>query len=302
MTKTTKKKRIPFFRPQTLLFEDSNHELRISDRHYRCDLDCKGKCGLSEPQIKTDTLEKQFTRLSDLFKLDEEIVETMRIDLTKKYFTDILFHNIDQKDTEQDKIDRTLLAMQKDNKAGLKIDNEDVPDIEAALVRQQELDYPILLFGYMIGFIAGLSPLEEPAQRARNLALISKKILINDKGKIVSMEFERWGWYMINYIERYKPGYIDCLSKVSTLNKNDELIGLDLFDALNYFDTDNFEEALHNHSANDMYLVFKMLKDMTKNLISGNSQQMQSGLVQMMTTMTQLPQVELATKLKPLLK
>ena len=291
----------PLFRQGTLIFKESGHPLRISDRHYRCDLDCKRKCHLKEPQIKRDTLDTAFSRLTEGLEIDTITMKAIYKDVMKSYFVDVLFENFDEKDAQQDIIDTSIAAMRADLEVGNPMELEDVPDVQNAFVRIQQLDYPSLLFSYLMGTIAAFSEHRRPAERARNLALITKSIEISKDKKIVGIEFERWGWYILNFVKKYKPDYLKKFS-IKVLNTEDEILGLPLNEAMRYFNADNFNEALHNHNASEIYPVFGMMKTMTTALISGDPKEMQAAVVEMMTTLTQLPAAEFSTRIKPLLK
>ena len=71
----------------------------------------------------------------------------------------------------------------------------------------------MVLFGYLIGLVVAMSSNTEPAERARNLALVCKKVYLSNDKKIVSVEFEKWGWYILNFIKRYKSDYMTNFNK-----------------------------------------------------------------------------------------
>ena len=254
---------------------------------------------MKEPQIKRDTLDKAFSRLTEGLEIDDATMKTIYKDVMKSYFVDVLFENFDEKDAQQEIIDASIAAMKADIEAGNSMVREDIPDVESAFIRIQELDYPSLLFAYLMGTIAAFSINRRPTERARNLALITKSVEISKDKQIVSIELERWGLYVLHFIQEYKPNYLKKLG-IKVLNTDDELLKLPLKEAMLYFNAGNFLEALHNHNASEIYPLFGMMKGLVTSLIDGDPKKMQVALVDMMTQLTQNPAAEFSMRIKPL--
>lgn len=295
------KKRHPFFKKNSLVFVDSGHSLRKSDRHYRCDLDCKGLCGLKEPQIKTQELEDAFKYLAKTFQVENTYVNKLRRKLVKNFVCEVIFADMDEKDQHQEILDETLKAAISEVNEGSQLQKEDIEEIQNRMVEMQKLDYPILLFGFLIGFIVSASEGETATTTARNLALLAKQIKISTGKKVVAIEFEEWGWFILNYIDQHSPGYLDHIKQAVKI-ENSAVPNIDLGEALKKYGKDNFNDALNDFNAEVMYTVFKMVKDSISALSDGDSSYMRLTTLEMMKTFSQLPEAELGIKLKSFIK
>src|ERR1035437_5834583 len=85
----------PFFKKGVLRFASSEHYLRVSDRNYRCDLDCRGECGKKEPQIKKENMERNFCRYAVKFGLENNINNNLFI---ANLYKSVLHKIIDEED------------------------------------------------------------------------------------------------------------------------------------------------------------------------------------------------------------
>jgi hypothetical protein len=127
-----------------------------------------------------------------------------------------------------------------------------------------------------------ISESENETYLARDISNISKKIYLSDTGKIQSILFERWGWYVLNYINRNFPEYFGILEKngVKILNKKDDpILSLELKEAVSHFSEDNFEKALHSQSVEVFYNLFSMMKKIIDPIMRRESNEKQKEAV-----------------------
>lgn len=297
-TKLPKPEPLPFFKKDSLVFLNSSHLLRLSNGYYRCDLDCKGKCEMKERQFKKELMEKRFTRFAGKFKITSDGAGSM----VKKLFKKALIKIIDQEENDfgcEDIMETSIETARQDFKKKRKIKKSDLKDFEEALVKSNTLDRPAILLAYISGIIRSFSL--NQAGIGRDLALVTKKIFISNSGEIESIEFERWGWYILNFIDKNFPNYFYNLKQqgVKILNKEDEILNLDVDEAIEYFDN-NFEEALHNHSVTFFYSILSMLRKMVSAMTDGDPQKTNLAILKMYSEFATNPAIQLAFKLTPL--
>ena len=291
---------LPFFKKGTLVFSDSGHELELSDKHYRCKEHCRSFFG--ERQIKKDNLEKNFTYYVQKFRIESKEAGKISDDLMKKYLIDLLMDpDIDGK---QEVLDTTIRAMDEDLKniksvraedefyetgefkGGGTISKEDIKTFEEAFVAKQVEILPQHLFAILLSYLKTLSDPAYAKYLGQGLALISKKIYISDSGKIEKIEFERWGWYIMNYFDKRFPNYLNNLkvNGVVITNGYDANTELGIREAINEFRGSNFYEALNWLDVGSLTELFGILRSVIK-AMKGSPEDIQLATLQVMDFM-----------------
>lgn len=266
----------PFFKKGSLMFTDSSHYLRLSDRNYRCDLDCRGKCNKNEPQIKKENMERNFSRYSMKFYISEKIDDgSYMIRLTK----DTLHEMIEGEDWEgavksMDRLDDSIETIKAEFKKSDKILSEDIKSFEDEFSKLNTVNPKLLLTCMITGVLKSFSEIENETQMGKDLSLLCKRIYITKTGKIKEILLEEWGWYIINLINKKIPGYLDSLkkNKVKIINDpNNKTLSMDIKDAVNYFSGDNFENALNSYTVGSFYSMFSLFGTFTNPIINSQS-------------------------------
>ena len=305
---------LPFFKKGTLVFSDSGHELELSDKHYRCKEHCRSFFG--ERHIKKDNLEKNFTYYVQKFRLEPKPAEKISDDLMKKYLIDLLTDpDIDGK---QEVLDTTIRAMDEDlkniksvkaedeyfktgnYKGGGTISKEDIKTFEEAFVAKQVEILPQHLFAILLSYLKTLSDPAYAKYLGQGLALISKKIYISNDGKILKIEFERWGWYILNYFDRRFPNYLNSLKEkgVVIANGYDKITELEIREAINEFRGSNFYEALNWLDVGSLSDLFGILRGVIK-AMKGSPEDIQMATLQVLDFMNTNPLAQFASQMLP---
>lgn len=270
----------PFFKKGSLTFSSSGHYLRESDKHYRCDLSCRKLCDKNEPQIKKVDMERNFSRYAQKFVLPKSEKTFQFADGLMKQ----LFHGIiDGEDWGEmmyrdEYLDLTFDAMKADIKQEGTFPKSDIDEIERTFTKNIAINNRTLLISTLLCFFKSISEPENEAHLGRDLANICKKIYLSDTGKIQSILLERWGWYILNYINKKFPEYFAILEAngVKILNTNDPILFLELKEAVAQFEeTDNFNHALNSQSTKVFYSLFSMIKNIIDPIIGGKSNEEQ---------------------------
>lgn len=271
--------KIPFFKDGSLIYEESTHTLRVSDRYYRCDLNCRGKCEQkNEKQIKKIDLEKRFHNLSLKFRFKQEKGSAIGEELLNKYLPKILLDSTFNSG-RQEVLDTTLKVMDEDEKnitsvrsedlyiktgkfkGGGKIKKEDIKTFKDTFVKQQKEFEPLYLFGLLLSYIKTLSNLQFEKHTGHNLSQIIKKIYLSNEGKIVKIEFENFGWYILNYINRYIPDYLFIIKNdVEISNPKNDFLSLEIEEAIKYFEEDSLEVKSKDLGSNALYDLLNIPK------------------------------------------
>ena len=296
-TLTFKKPKL--FRQGTLVFERSGHALVISDRYYRCIPSCKGKCNANgEKQIRKETLDRAFTRLAQKFALDEKTGKRILNQLMRDNLCDLLFGTMDNSDAEQEIIDSTRAVMLQEVVTKDKVHSSDIKDMDDALVKQQQAEYPIMLLGTTANLIAAFMNPHKEAMIGFNLALLCKRIYLNNKGKILKIELEKWGWYTLNFIEKQSPGYLKKLAekKIIITNKPDEITNLSFSEAALSFGVGTAGEAM-GQDATMLYGVFRIMRGSLGTLVDGDPDKMNKANALMYDYFQKNPSFALLTKM-----
>lgn len=307
---------LPFFKKGTLIFADSGHELELSDKHYRCKEHCRSFFG--ERQIKKDNLEKNFNYYVQKFRLETKTGEKVADELLRKYLIDLLTEpDIEGK---QEVLDTTIRAMDEDLKniksvraedeyyetgefkSGGKIAKEDIKTFEDTFVAKQTEILPQHLFAVLLSYLKTLSDPAYAKYLGQGLALISKKIYISNEGKILKIEFERWGWYIMNYIDKQFPNYLNDLKakEITIVNGHDEITELGIREAINEFRGSNFLEAMNWLDVSSLSKLFEILRGVIK-AMKGKPEDIQLATLQVLDFMNTNPLAQFASQMLPAL-
>lgn len=305
---------LPFFKKGTLVYAESGHELELSDRHYRCKEHCKTDTG--EKQIKKENLEKNFTYYVQKFRLEPKVAEKINNDLMKKYLIDLLTDpDIEGK---QEVMDTTIRAMDEDlkniksvkaedeyyetgeYKGGGKIAKEDIKTFEDAFIAKQREILPQHLFAVLLSYLKTLSDPNYANHLGQGLALISKKIYISNDGKILQIEFERWGWYIMNYINKRIPNYLGDLKGkgVDITNGYDAITDLGIREAIEEFRGSNFLEAMNWLDVSSLSKLFEILRGVIK-AMQGSPEDIQLATLQVLDFMNTNQLAQFASQMLP---
>lgn len=289
-------KKPPYFRSGTLVFADSKHVLGISDRHYRCLRSSHRKCNVSgERQIMTETLERSFGRYAARFKIDKKSGQHMADTIMKKHLWELIIGTEEESERQEELMTATTEVMLQDGIANKKIEKSDVEDFENYFIRSSEADYPLLLCGFILNFIKMASHPEKEAALGRNLAILTKKVYLSKEGRILEIELEPWGWYTVNFIDRYKPNYLQALKKngVHILNEPNEYLKMPIHEAALKYGIGYTQEAM-GQDMNTMHGLFKFVKDIFSMTLKLEPEQMAVALPQMFNRIQNDPAIRIA--------
>jgi hypothetical protein len=308
---------LPFFKKGSLVYAKSGHELELSDKHYRCRQHCKSESG--EKQIKKENLEKNFNYMALKLRFDKETGTRMALTLLDDCFKEYIF-NAKAIDSKQEILDTTIRSMDLDSKnigsiraednyrkTGIakgigKVKKEDITNFKDYFVALHKELQPLHLFSVLISYIKTLSDPEYSAKIGQGVALISRKIYITNKGTIVKIELERWGWYILNYINRHVPNYLKNIKDngvIITNDPNDEILKMNVETAIKYFDKDNFMEAMHWFDVGTLYSMFAMSETMLKTLVHGGPEDIKKATMMFMSFLNSNPLAQFTAQIYP---
>lgn len=255
-------KKPSFFKSGVLRFQNLDHPLTLSNGYYRCTLNCNGKCDVHTKQIQSETLERAFSRYAAKFAVDKK--ETSRIldKIMRANLMDILLGVEEMIGVEERVFENTVEAMKKDFENKKKLDEEDFKISTEALTKMTQAEYPTMLLAYMLGVLSALASPEREAELGRIFSFITKKVYLSDDGKIISVEFERWGWYILNTIGKHILNYLQKIRsfKIPIVNEKDEILNLPVAQAALYFGFGNTGEAM-GAEMNMMYGLMKYMRN-----------------------------------------
>ncbi len=307
---------IPFFKKDTLAYSKSGHELEESDRHYRCKEHCKTESG--EKQIRKERLQSNFNYYVQKLRLEPEKAEKVSNDLMRKYLISLLMESDDGIIGKQEVLDTTIRVMDEDLKniksvkaedeyyetgqfkGGGRLKKEDIETFEDTFVTKQKEILPQQLFAVLLSYLKTLSDPRYARHLGRGLALISKKIYISNEGKIEKIEFERWGWYVLNYIDKRFPDYLNSLKQkgVVITNGYDKIIEMDINEAVHSFKGSNFLEATNWLDVDSLSTLFEILRNVIKSM-TGGPEDIQKATLQMLDFMNTNPLAQFASQMLP---
>jgi len=297
-------KKFPYFKKGSLVFEKSDHRLRVSDRHYRCDLDCRGNCQEKEKQFKKESLERTFSRYAKKFSIDPIIATKLYQKLMMFEFMKIMFLADEKAESHNEFIHSTLTVMEQETTTKGRTRKSDIKDFEDGYVAQQKATGIAMLFGYLIGVLKVFAHPENERALGQSLAFITKDIYLTDTGKISKIQLEDWGWYMLNYLNRHIPNYLLGLKNngVIITNPREQFLDLELYEAIKHFYKEGMIDVSNKNIGNEHYHLLKFLQSMTKNMMTGDTQKMSQNLVELFRNISGDKQTELVIKLFPIIK
>ena len=295
-------KPFPFFKKGQLIFLDSGHKLTESDGYYRCTLDTNHKCNVGEDQAKKINLERNFANLSMKFAITGDDTDRVRNTFMREVLCDMII-DVTEKDNRNDEvIDATHDAALADLIAGKPLSKSDIKDFKDEFQKQQANEFPLVLVGYIGEALSAFYNAE--SNKGRFLSFLAKHIYLVNNGKIVQLEMERWGWYILNYIDRYIPNYLETLKRNGVKIINDErdgLIPLHLKEAAHFFDDGKQSEALSNYQPAIMVEILTFLKSSISVLTMKDPNAVQIATLAMFKGMTTNPAFQALKPLMPML-
>lgn len=294
-----KPKMSAFFRKETLVFKTSGHLLRKSDRHYRCDLSCRGKCKENEPQLNKENFERNFSRFAKKFSIEKKTAERLWKKMISKYLIQIIEQTEEKVKVPENSLHATLAVMNLELTKKGKLKKSDIKDFESSFIASQGADSSLTLFAYAAGFIKALSYDESERQAGTSLALLARKIYLSNTGKIVGIELEKWGWYILNYINREESQYLFQLRKngVEIYNEDNAVNKMEFAKALEYFEETKLLEAMSTNVDQEFLMIMTVLKKTITNLTEGDLKTNQTELRVFFEMLASNPKVQTAFKL-----
>lgn len=271
----TKPARLPrikkpqYFKAGLLTFEDLGHPLIRDGKYYRCTLNCHGKCDVHTKQIPTETLERAFARKIKSFAIEPEKAETILTKILRENIGEVIMGVDEEINQKEELFDLALTTMKQDEEATGNIEAEDIKDAVEALTKIHKANYPTMLLGFIPGTLRALAHPEYEAELGRAFAFMSKNISLSNKGKIISIELERWAWYILNLIDRYIPNYLTNIRMQGVELENEpdrELAKLSIARAALLFNMNKAQEAMSTNMRL-MSQSVKMLQDGIQSVI-----------------------------------
>lgn len=293
--KTTFKKP-PYFKAGTLVFKDSGHELGISDRHYRCLKSTHKKCSANgEKQISTETLERAFGRYAKKFQLEKKAVNEISNDLLRNSLWEVIMSADEYSEPQEEIMSATTEVMLQEALENKKTQKSDIKDFERAFLKSQEADYPLMLCGFVLNFIKMAAQPEKEAALGRNLAILTRRVFLSKTGSILEIELEPWGWYTVNYINRYVLGYLDNLKKsgVRLTNTPNDFLNMPIHEAAQKYGYPYTEEVM-GQDMRTTYGLFKFVRDMMAITFKLDGEQMSVALPYMFDRIQNDPALRIA--------
>lgn len=297
-------KRKPFFKPGSLKFKNSGHTLTFSGRHYRCTLDCNGKCDKKEIQIDSRTLERRFSYLGSKFKIDDKSFGKLYRRMLAEYLP-ILILKAEEKAEEKDELlETTIKAIEKDVQTKNKIKSSDEKDFKESINEQNNSINIMILFAYLVGIVSVFSKEKSEAELGKSLALITKYIHLSDKGEIESIELEKWGWYILNFIDKQYPNYLSNLKKEGAviINKKEDYCDYDPLKAIEYFDSQNIKIAMSDYRVNYFYNLIEKIQKLTELTMEANTENIPKAIFELFNQLSINPSMKFVTALSVIYK
>jgi hypothetical protein len=272
----------PYFKPGSLVFYGSRHNLIKDGKYYRCGRGSNQICEFEDRRVNSETLERKFSRLGQKVYQKDVDVTSMSKKIMKENFVDLLF-GLDERTEGKDELaDSTLQVMKQDIEKKKKIKKSDEKDFYDNYVGSLRAEHPIMLFGFTLGIIRLLANKLPEAEMGRSLALLAKKIYITDRGEIHSIELERWAWYSINLLA--KDGRFNKEKFVKDLNitnQADSLHELGIAEASLSFGTEEFPSAMNENFLLPVVMM-KFMKDSLNNVISDDAEDVNKNALELL--------------------
>jgi hypothetical protein len=265
----------PLFVKGCLTFKDSDHIL-IQDRgYYRCSEQVKGQCGHHEEKIiLVKDMEKRFNNLVKRFELPEG--EGIRL------FDDLLISLVKvwRKGSVRDMhLEREITALSNiiidDIKKRRPISTRDFLELKRVYFQLHKNMYEDMLFNFMFDPLFTLNAYSkeqdqmtafiEKAVRIKTsrilqtFALQIRKIYLSNDGLIKNIEFEGWGWYMIQKLKHDIPNYLSDF-KEGFITNTKQFDSFDYFNVIDEFARDDYIDAYSYSALSTKYAKEKILK------------------------------------------
>ena len=270
-----KKLKHSFFKEGSLVYKNSGHKLIKSGEYYRCGKNSNQQCKFKERQVRSESLERTFSRKAKNLYTDKFPAEKTVQNLLRDHFWDVVF-GIDKRIFGKEEIiDSTLSVMQEEVNEGRGEDKKLTIDFIETLDDERRANHPMLLFSFAISIVRIVSAPMTEAERGRAFALLSKRVYLTEEGKMDSVELERWAWYLLNtVIEKKQPGYLSSLKSLNIINGSDSLHSKGLYEAAMSYGEDGFDDALGEDFAIS-YGWIKMMREAFKIAMVSDPKKMQ---------------------------
>lgn len=244
----------PLFSKGCLTFKESGHTL-IEDRgYYRCSEQVKGQCQhKGEKMIRVKDMVKRFGSLISKFELPEG--EAIKV------FDDLLFimfkhwRTSSVRDMHLEEILTATGNIIIDHiKKGKEINRSDFLEFKRTYFQILKNQYEDILCNFLFDPLSTLNPWPKEhdemsafvkksigitPQRVRtNFAWHIQKIYLSNDGKITNIEFENWGWYLMQLTKKYIPSHMSEVKAGFVLNTK-------------RFDTLDFQTVVGEYAIND---------------------------------------------------
>jgi|AntRauTorcE11897_2_1112592.scaffolds.fasta_scaffold02888_3 hypothetical protein len=256
----------PFFKPGSLVFYGSRHNLIKDGKYYRCGRASNQICEFHDRRFRIDMIERKFSRFGKKMYQKEVNANSLAKKIMKENFVDLLFGLDDRVDGKEELADATIQVMKESVEKKKKIKKSDEKDFYDNYVNLLKAEHPIMLFGLTLGVMRLLANDLPEAEMGRSLALLAKQIFITDRGEIHSIELERWAWYSINLYA--KDAYFNkekFVKDLKIVNKADSLHELRIVEASLSFDTSDFPIAMNENFLLPVVMM-KFMKDSINNV------------------------------------
>lgn len=218
-----------YFPGGVLVFQESGHKLTKDKGHYVCLQKQKGKCKNSkEKRIKAELLERNFSRLAMKFALPEGTEDFIMREVVGKIFhtlIDEFITNIKQGDHFRMGVE----ALEAENEAGNKKEFANAfKDAKDSYMHQRMGENKIISFTAILLATTMTLARNQKSETdiGRVISYLSKEIYLSNDGKILKIHLHELGNYIIQYIEKYIPGYTKPLREF--------LVGIDKFGDLEF--------------------------------------------------------------------
>jgi hypothetical protein len=282
----------PFFKPGSLVFLGSGHNLIKDGKYYRCGRDTNQICQFEDRRVGAEALEKKFSRLAKTLHgqyLDpDELIEK----LMRENLCDLIFGSEKKSKGSTELVEATAQAVAQEVASGGKVKKKDEKDFLKSKVDELKADHSILLFGYAISMMRFFAVKDiSDTEAGRTFAHYAKKIYVTDKGTIHSVELERWAWYCFNVvIEKNWPGILTKNKNLKITNGPDKLQEKNLVEAALEFGTDDFPEAMGEQFVGPM-IMMKLMKDSMNVSLKGDMTKMNESTSELINQFTHNPLV-----------
>jgi hypothetical protein len=201
----------------------------------------------------------------------------------------------EESEPQEEIMSATTKVMLQEAVVNKKLQSSDIKEFEKAFIRSSEADYPLLLCGFILNFIKVASHPENEARLGRNLAILTKRVVLSKEGKILEIELEPWGWYAMNFINRYVPAYLEGLKKngVKILNTKNEYLSMPIHEAALKYGIGYTKEAM-GQDMNEIHGLFALVKDMFTITLKLEPDQMSLAIPYMFDRMQNDPAIRIA--------